>query len=540
MGAEIPASLLTVVAVYFVSTVYLLAVAAIAARSPRPDAAPEGLFFVLVVPALNEELVIGNTVRHLLGLAGDNYLVLVIDDGSNDGTASVVRRFPPEKVRLASRLRPFARQGKGEALNYAYRAILTSELPHVYGVDNIILAVMDADGQVDPRMLKAVAPYFGDAQTGAVQIGVRMLNANANIWTRWQQYEFVTFNWIFSRARESLGSVGLGGNGQFVRMSALATLEGKPWTECLTEDLDIGLRLMLGGWRNRYCHDVCVYQQAVTEPKRLVRQRSRWFQGHLSCWRHIPAVLVSDWPSYRKADVLNYLLAPGLVLPMGLVSLLTLPLMFIPGLLPWAPSLDIFNPANAVQWYVLSMGAAPLFAVAMWRSKQSGLLSSLLWAHIFLLGSYIWLIAGMMAVKRMATGKAGWLKTARTQLQGAEALPALSGATAGRWLAGQNENSWNEETRTLLPLRANNFTPRAADEPKRGYLSAAPGANHARVSAAVALAQAEAHLHSLAQTVQLAATAWSAPADSLQEATTDPDIRPDAPASNDEPRQLAS
>ena len=541
MGAEIPATLLTVVAVYFVSTVYLLAVAALAARSPRPDAAPEGLFFVLVVPALNEELVIGNTVRHLLKLAGDNYLVLVIDDGSNDGTADVVRRFPPEKVRLANRLRPFARQGKGEALNYAYRAILTSELPALYGVDHIILAVMDADGQVDPRMLEAVAPYFGDEHTGAVQIGVRMLNAKANIWTRWQQYEFVTFNWIFSRARESLGSVGLGGNGQFVRMSALATLEGKPWTECLTEDLDIGLRLMLGGWRNRYCHDVCVFQQAVTEPKRLVRQRSRWFQGHLSCWKHIPAIILSDWPSYRKADVLNYLLAPGLVLPMGLFSLAILPLMFIPGLLPWAPSLDVFNPSNAVQWYILSMGAAPLFAFAMWRSKQSGALASLAWAHVFLLGSYIWLIAGLMAVKRMITGKGGWLKTARTQIQGADAAPPpQSSAATGRWLAGQNENTWNEETRVLLPLRANNFTPRAEGETKRPYLSAGPSGRAPRVSASVALAQAEAHLHSLEQTVQLAGTDWSAAVRSAQEATTEPDVRPEATNNNQEPRQLAS
>lgn len=527
MGAEVPGALLTVFAVYFVSTVYLLAVAALAARTPRPEETPDGLFYVLVVPALNEELVIGNTVRHLLGLAGDNYLVLVIDDGSNDATAEVVGRFPPEKVRLASRIRPFARQGKGEALNYAYRAILTSELPNIYGVDHIILAVMDADGQVDTRMLQAVSPYFGDEHTGAVQIGVRMLNAKTNIWTRWQQYEFVTFNWIFSRARESLGSVGLGGNGQFVRMSALATLEGKPWTECLTEDLDIGLRLMLGGWRNRYCHDVVVYQQAVTEPKRLVRQRSRWFQGHLSCWKHIPAIIISDWPAYRKADVLNYLLAPGLVLPMGLFSVVTVPLMFVPGLLPWGPSLDIFHPANAIEWYILSMGAAPLFAVAMWRSKQSGLLGSLFWAHLFLLGSYIWLVAGLMAVKRMIDGKGGWLKTARTRIDGAEAhLPKRADTSSGRWLSAQNENRWNEETRNLLPLRASNFTPRVDGETRRAYVSAGQHGRAPRVSASLALAQAEAHLHSLEQTVQLAASDWSAAVMAAQEATTEPDVQP--------------
>jgi len=538
MDASIPASLLTVVAVYFVSTVYLLAVAAVAARSPRPDDAPDGLFFVLVVPALNEELVIGNTVRHLLQLAGSNYLVLVIDDGSNDGTAAVVRRFPANRVRIANRIRPFARQGKGEALNYAYRAILTSELPELYGIDNIVLAVMDADGQVDPRMLQAVAPYFADPKTGAVQVGVRMLNAKANIWTRWQQYEFVTFNWLFSRARESLGSVGLGGNGQFVRMSALATLEGKPWTDCLTEDLDIGLRLMLGGWRNRYCHDVKVYQQAVEEPKRLVRQRSRWFQGHLSCWKHIPAILLSDWPSYRKADVLNYLLAPGLVLPMGLFSLVTIPLMFVPGLLPWAPTMDIFDPWTAAQWYVLSMGAAPLFAVAMWRSKESSLLASIGWAHLFLLGSYIWLLAGIMAVWRMARGKAGWLKTSRTQIAGADPLaPSVAGGENIRYLASHSESAWSEDSRNLLPLRAANFTPREKGERQRPYSTPTEGAGQ-RISASLALAKAEAHLHSLQQTVDLAGAAWSAPQQPSAEAATEPDTPATAPTA--QPDSLAS
>lgn len=538
MDASIPASLLTVVAVYFVSTVYLLAVAAIAARSPRPDDAPDGLFFVLVVPALNEELVIGNTIRHLLELAGSNYLVLVIDDGSNDGTAAVVRRFPANRVRIANRVRPFARQGKGEALNYAYRAILTSELPELYGIDNIVLAVMDADGQVDPRMLQAVAPYFGDPRTGAVQVGVRMLNAKTNIWTRWQQYEFVTFNWLFSRARESLGSVGLGGNGQFVRMSALATLEGKPWTDCLTEDLDIGLRLMLGGWRNRYCHDVKVYQQAVEEPKRLVRQRSRWFQGHLSCWKHIPAIVLSDWPSYRKADVLNYLLAPGLVLPMGLFSIVTIPLMFVPGFLPWAPTMDIFDPWNAAQWYVLSMGAAPLFAIAMWRSRESGLLASIGWAHLFLLGSYIWLLAGIMAVWRMARGKAGWLKTSRTQIAGVDPLPAsAAGGENIRYLASHSESAWSEESRNLLPLRAANFTPREKGERQRSYSTPTEGAGQ-RITASLALAKAEAHLHSLQQTVDLAGAAWSAPQQPSAEAATEPDTPSTAPTSH--PDTLAS
>ncbi len=311
--------------------------AALTAKPPKSEERQGRLFFVLVVPALNEELVIANTVRHLLSLAGENYLVMVIDDGSDDATAAAVRAFKGPKVRLVTRRPPFARLGKGAALNYAYEAIVTSELPEMYGEDNIVMAVMDADGQVEPDLLQRIAAYFGASQTAAVQTAVRMLNAKENLITRWQQYEFVTFNWIFSRARESIGSGSLGGNGQFVRLSAPTSLGGQPWTDCLTEDLDLGLRLMLKGWPNHYAHEAKVYQQAVSSLRPLVRQRSRWFQGHLSCWRHVPAILVHDMPAFRKADVLNYLLAAALVLPLGLVSLAGILVMVASATLSFAP-----------------------------------------------------------------------------------------------------------------------------------------------------------------------------------------------------------
>ena len=50
--------------------------------------------------------------------------------------------------------------------------------------------------------------------------------------------EFVVFTEIFQRARQRVGSVGLGGNGQFARLTALMSLGDAPWTKCLTEDLD--------------------------------------------------------------------------------------------------------------------------------------------------------------------------------------------------------------------------------------------------------------------------------------------------------------
>ena len=109
-----------------------------------------------------------------------------------------------------------------------------------------------------------------------------------------QDMEFVIYTEVFQRGRRHLGSVGLGGNGQFVRLSALRSLGPAPWTRSLTEDLDLGVRLLAAGWRNEYCRTAAVHQQGVVEVKRLIRQRARWFQGNLQSWRLIPLVLRSS------------------------------------------------------------------------------------------------------------------------------------------------------------------------------------------------------------------------------------------------------
>ena len=163
---------------------------------------------------------IATSLERLLAVPG-NFKVMVIDDASEDGTADVVRQFDPERVWLFQRTLPDARKGKGEALNAAYRHLCTSGVLGERNPDDVIVAVLDADGRLAPNALIEVAPFFADPAVGGVQIGVRMYNAKEKLLARMQDFEFVTFTEIFQRARQRIGSVGLGGNGQFNRLSAL-------------------------------------------------------------------------------------------------------------------------------------------------------------------------------------------------------------------------------------------------------------------------------------------------------------------------------
>src|SRR5215470_11038741 len=112
---------ITFIIILLTTYCYILAVVSLCARkSPAPDVGE--LFFVILVPVLNEEQVIGRTLAHLLALSGD-FLILVIDDASDDGTVAAVAPFlTDQRVRLLERPRAQARHGKGDSLNAGFAA----------------------------------------------------------------------------------------------------------------------------------------------------------------------------------------------------------------------------------------------------------------------------------------------------------------------------------------------------------------------------------------------------------------------------------
>jgi len=391
-------------------------------QRPNPLPAPADLLFAFVIPCLNEEAVISATLDNLVPLLGDDDLVLVVDDGSDDRTPELVRAHGSSRVHLLRRELPDARQGKGEALNAAIRHLRTSPLVGGRSPSDIVVAVFDADGRLAPEAVHAVAGYFRDPRMGAVQIGVEMRNAGTNLLARLQDMEFTVFTEVFQRARQLIGSVGLGGNGQFVRLSALESLGDAPWTTCLTEDLDLGVRLLLAGWRNSYCPSVCVDQQAVTEVPRWLHQRARWFQGHVQCLRLIPAILRSPIRARSASDLVWYLMLPVAVL---LIPIAVLPLtiaMVLEAVASPGQAASLFLADHGLLLalaYLLCFGPAYPYAFVYWLRGRMGFGRALVLAHAFELYSHLWLIAGWMALIRVLRRKRGWAKTARI----AEARP---------------------------------------------------------------------------------------------------------------------
>jgi 1,2-diacylglycerol 3-beta-glucosyltransferase len=397
----------TVLVILIVLYVYTLAVLSMWDKASRDHRSDE-LFFVLLVPALNEERVIGKTIASLRELRG-NFLALIIDDASDDGTVAAVAPFLADpRVQLLEQPPEQARRGKGHALNVGYAAVQRLRLAERYGPENLITVVLDADTRVEPDFLQAVAPYFRDPNVAGVQSAVRMYNANQNIVTLWQHLEFAVWAKFFCRAKDRLGSATLGGNGQCVRFAALSDLGGEPWqATSLTEDLDLSLRLLTRGWRLRFCPSTAVWQEALPGLRALVRQRSRWLQGHVVCWRHLPALLRSRLPIFARLELLLFLLLPAVFMPVGLISIVNwLVVLFFKD---W----DGLNTMSLLIWYILGFGIAPL-VVAAWRPlDHPSLWRSLLHAHLFIFYSFVWFMAGVVVYWHVLLGQRAWVKTGR-------------------------------------------------------------------------------------------------------------------------------
>jgi 1,2-diacylglycerol 3-beta-glucosyltransferase len=386
-----------------------------------------GVRFVVVVPAHDEELVIGATVERLKRLRGD-VLVLLMDDGSRDRTAEVARAAIGDDPRfvLVHRDPSIAGRGKGEVLNHAFRLVsgfVAAGDPRLGATDpaDVVIGVIDADGWLDEQALEAVGPYFATgADVGGVQLPVRMFNAGDGLLARMQDIEFLGFCRLMQAGRDPIGSVGLGGNGQFVRLSALQQLGAAPWSKCLTEDLDLTMALIRRGWRLRFCPDASVAQQALTDVRPFLRQRGRWVQGHYSCWRHVPGVLgARGVPLVRRLDAAFYLLAIVFAVVFFLLAIGSL----AAGLGLIAPPRDPWSYAGD-GWVHLALVAvatlAPIACVAFTYKRAAPGASLLRLPGTFAaytVYGYAWAMpATGRALWRLLRRRDGWAKTPRVPL----------------------------------------------------------------------------------------------------------------------------
>lgn len=387
-------------------------------RGPRRVGKHSDFQFWIVIPALNEEAVIWNTVTAALALNSPEtpVRVMVVNDGSDDGTATILSSIASPRLHVIHRRAPNAREGKGEALNAGYRAIRTLATSEG-SASSTIVGIIDGDGRADPLLLHQVVAMFSDREVGAVQCRVRIHNRR-RILGLLQDIEFGCIANASQSLRDRLDSVGMGGNGQFTRLSELIRHGGSPWSSCLVEDMELGLRLHLDGSRIRYCSTASITQQAVVDLRRLLRQRTRWAQGNLQCARYVRGLTRSRFiGSAGLLDFLYYLIAPWLAVPLSILVAAAATIVIV-GFSTGMTFGGMIDPSAGSLPFLMWVVAIALPGMVWgtwhwWRLGDETLIRCLLAGVVFPLFLAMGIIASWRAVGRHMAGQNGWTKTER-------------------------------------------------------------------------------------------------------------------------------
>jgi 1,2-diacylglycerol 3-beta-glucosyltransferase len=384
------------------------------AEHRAPEVGPDGadaFSWVFLVPALNEELTIGDSVTRLLAIPLARRRIVVIDDASDDATPQILARIDHPDLMVIRRELPDARRGKAAALNHAYR-VVTERLRADH--DRVIVVVVDADGRLHPDAPMYAAAHFADPTVGGVQSLVRIYNRR-HLLTWMQDVEFGVYGSLFQTGRNDWGTAGMGGNGQFNRLRALDAVadEHGPWRDRLTEDQDLGLRLLTEGWKGRQDLRATVDQQGLPRLRPLLRQRTRWSQGNLQAFGLARPVWRSPFPTGSRIELLAYLMMPiwqGIV-GVALVSAFVLAALGIAPFWGGGPTWQL------LLVYLLAFGGTVLGCVAAKRDDGvHGWVLGFLIGHLYAL--YTWLIWPVLtrSVFRQIIHRGSWAKTNREPL----------------------------------------------------------------------------------------------------------------------------
>ncbi|HEV7687037.1 MAG TPA: glycosyltransferase family 2 protein, partial [Acidimicrobiia bacterium] len=298
--------LLLVIPLTVLTLLRSLAVVILARRQVRlTRPAPAPTFFPpvsIIVPAYNEEVGIAAAVLSLVGNDYPTLEVIVVDDGSTDGTAAAVAAIGDSRVTLIRR--PNA--GKPAALNTGIAA-----------ARHDIVVMVDGDTIFEADTIRHLVAPMADPTVGAVAGNTKVGNRRGLL-GRWQHVEYVIGCNLDRRMYEVLGCMPTvpGAIGAF-RRQALAEVGGVS-DDTLAEDTDLTMALNRAGWRVVFEDRARAWTEAPATFRQLWRQRYRWSYGTMQAmWKHRRAVVEHGAAGRLGRRGLLYLLLFQVLLPLA-------------------------------------------------------------------------------------------------------------------------------------------------------------------------------------------------------------------------------
>lgn len=266
---------------------FIFTVECLLAQLPRVrrEAKPSTARYVVVVPAHDEALGIGETLE-LLDEAVDETRgeILVVADNCTDRTADIARAHGARVLERTDH----ERRGKGYALAHAVAA-LAADPPDV-------LVFVDADCAVDRESIRRLVDV-AVATEGPAQADYVLTPASDAPRAMIGALAFLVRNRVRPLGLARIGGpCGLFGTGMAVPYALFASL---PNAEShLVEDMWLGVASALAGHAPTFVPDARVTSRGVASDEAARAQSTRWEHGHLEVLRtHVPRLLAGDYPS---------------------------------------------------------------------------------------------------------------------------------------------------------------------------------------------------------------------------------------------------
>ena len=354
------------------------------------------------VPAYNEPAdMLIETLDALAKLEYENYEVLVIDNNTAD--EATWRPVEAHCRALGSRFRFFHVSPlagfKAGALNYALaRTDPAAE----------IVAVIDSDYKVESRWLADLVPGFADPKVAIVQAPQDYRDQSQNAFKAMCYAEYRGFFHIGMITRNERNAIIQHGTMTLVRRAALHEVKG--WAEwCITEDAELGLRLLERGYQAHYLpksYGRGLMPETFFDYK---RQRARWAYGAVQILRRHFRSLLGRSSTLTRGQRYHFVagwlpwLADGLSLIFNLAALgwstamVLSPQRFDPPLVMFSVlpiALFIFKLVKLAHLYVSRVGANV-------RQTMAAALAGLALSHTI----------GVAVVKGLATRSQPFVRT---------------------------------------------------------------------------------------------------------------------------------
>jgi cellulose synthase/poly-beta-1,6-N-acetylglucosamine synthase-like glycosyltransferase len=253
----------------------LLTLLARFSETPLPDSDLPAPVVTLLISAFNESQVIAAKLQNALALEypRDRLEIIVISDGSDDGTDEIVQQFSPIGVRL---LRQVPRMGKTAGLNLG-----------VSEARGQILVFSDANAMYQPDAVRRLVRHFSNPKVGYVVGNARYYEKG----TKSQSAQSEGLYWKFEtylKKKESMFDSVVGGDG------AIYAIRRELYTPLLPTDINDflnPLQIISRGYVGVFEPAAVCYEEAAEDFSQEYRRKVRIISRSLNALGRVPEVL---------------------------------------------------------------------------------------------------------------------------------------------------------------------------------------------------------------------------------------------------------